>query len=212
MKMPNPLFLLFLLFALCVPASVQAGPHSVALSFTASPVTGVSYHVQRAPCSAPISAGVCPSASEGTFAIIATITTLTYTDTTVVGNTNYSYAVSAFCPTSTSCPSNFIVNQDSALSNHVGAAIPPDPVTPPSNLVLTSVTRNSTGANTTITASWTDTPGTTTTYSVLSNGNVVSTSTAFSTTGQYNATWAGKIKPGNSITFLVCDTAGCVSR
>lgn len=203
--------LITLLLALLSPALAAA--HSVGLTWAASSTPGVSYHVQRAPCSAAIAASLCPTASEGTFAVIATVTTLTFSDSTVVGNSNYSYAISAFCPTASSCPANFAVNQDSALSNHVGAAIPPDPVGSPGNLAITSVTKNTTGANVTLTAQWTDAPGTITTYTVLQGSTVLGSNSAFSSSGNYSAVWGGKVKPGSKITFKVCDPSGtCDSR
>jgi len=205
MKMKKLICLVALLL-LAIPA--KAAPHSVVLTFQPSSVVGVSYHVQRAPCAVAIVAGLCPTTSEGTFAVIATITALTYTDSTVTGNANYSYAVSAFCPTPTSCASNFAVNVDSPLSNHIGAAIPPDPVTPPNNLTLTSVTRNSTGANVIVAAHWTDSPNLTTSYTISSNGTVLNTGTASSTSSDYSLYWQGKTKPGAQITFKVCDSDG----
>jgi len=203
--------LLVALFFVLFPVIVEA--HSVGLTWAPSSTPGVSYHVQRAPCSAAIAASLCPTASEGTFAVIATVTTLTFTDSTVVGNSNYSYAISAFCPTASSCPTNFEVNKDSALSNHVGAAIPPDPVGSPGNLAITNVTKNATGANVTLTAQWTDAPGTITTYTILQGSTVLGGNSAFSSSGSYSAVWGGKVKPGAKITFKVCDPSGtCDSR
>lgn len=205
--------IILILFVLCCATSAKAQTsHSVAMTWVKSSTPDIaSYSVYRAPCTGTVTANLC--SSEGTFVKIGSVTvpTVTYTDSTVTAGGLYSFYVTAVCP-STGCLN--ITGLESVGSNHLGVSVPKDPLPqPPGNLTLTSVVRNSTGANTTITASWTDAPGTTTTYSVLSNGSVVSTSSAFSTTGQYSATWGGKIKPGSSIMFRVCDTAGtCDSR
>jgi len=174
------------------------------MTFVASPSAGVTgYNMYRAPCTGTVTANVC--SAEGTFAKLNTVTftTLTYTDTTVTAGSLYSYYATAVCPTCNPA--------ESGGSNHLGVTVPKDAPLPPSNLALTSVTRNSTGANTTLTARWVN--GTATTYTVSAGGTVLSSAAAFNATGNYTAVWGGKVKPGTPLTFRVCDLGGtCVSR
>lgn len=196
-----------------MPAGAQA--HSVTFTIGASSTVGVSYHVWRAPCSAAIASGICPAASEGAFAVIATTTTLTYTDTTVVGNTNYSYKATAFCPTTTSCAANFAVNVDSSDSPHLGAAIPPDPVSPPTSLTLGTVAMNVSGSQAVLSAAWQDAPKNGTEFwrvfdyygRVVSSGSVSSDSA-----GSYSVV-ANFTAPGKyPLTFQVCDRVTCKDK
>ncbi len=206
---------LFIVVGLLFAAHASAGSHSVSFSWNASTTVGASYHVQRAPCSAAITAGLCPSASEGAFAIIATVTALTYTDATVVGNTNYSYAISAFCPTATACAPNFAVNQDSALSNHIGAAIPPDAVAPASGLAITNIALQHDPVNNTdtLTASWHDPAKRSTDWSAIdTNGKAIVSGSVTSSTGDYSVSKTWPAHTYNPLTFKVCDTTGCTSQ
>lgn len=189
--------------------------HTVSLSSQPSATVGVStYNVYRAPCTT-VTANVC-SAGEGTFAKIATATigtTITYTDATVKGGSNYSYYFTAQCPAAgcgTDASGN-LINGESPNSNKVGAVIPATPPLPPGNLSVTNVSRNSTGANTTLSAHWVDTPGVKTTYTFFGNGAILSTGSVVNNTGAYTAVWSGKIKPGSSVTFEVCDANGACS-
>lgn len=204
-----------LLLSLC--ASLASAQHSVALSAQPSATTGVSsYNVYRAPCTT-VTGGVC-TAGEGSFAKIGTATigaTITYTDTTVLGGSSYSFYFTSVCPVAgcgTDTSGNKIAGE-SIPGNKVGAAIPANPPLPPGNLSITSVSRNSTGANTTLSAHWADLPNVSTTYTFFGNGAILQTGTLVNASGSYVATWSGKIKPGSSVTFEVCDTAGaCESR
>lgn len=206
---------LLLAIVLLVP-SIAFAQHSVALSAQPSTTVGVaSYNVYRAPCTA-VASGVC-SAGEGTFAKIGTATigtTLTYTDATVKGGFDYSYYMTAVC--TTGCGTDANGNQisgESAPSNKIGVVIPPTPPQPPANLTVTNVTRNSTGANTTLSAHWTDAPNVSTTYTFFANGSILATGTQVNATGAYAAVWSGKVKPGSAVTFEVCDTTGiCQSK
>lgn len=120
--------------------TTAAGTHTLTLNWTNAAITGINADVWRAPCSAAIAGGVCPTASEGTFVKIAgPLAAATDTDTAVVGNTNYSYYVTSICPTGGTCPANYNTNSDSAPSNHVGAAIPPDALPAPTGLAVTGV-------------------------------------------------------------------------
>lgn len=120
--------------------TTAAGTHTVTLGWTNAAITGVNADVSRATCSAAISGGVCPTANEGTFVKIAgPLAAATFTDSAVVGNTNYSYYVTSICPTGGTCPSNYPTNTDSAPSNHVGVAVPPDALPAPTGLAVTGV-------------------------------------------------------------------------
>lgn len=206
---------LFCLIALLIPSAVCA-QHSVALSAQPSTTSGVSaYNVYRAPCTT-VTAGVC-SAGEGTYAKVATATigtaTVTYTDTTVLGGFNYSYYFTAACPT-TGCGTDTAGNKitgESGPSNKVGAAVPASSPLPPGNLLIASVARNSTGANTTVSARWLDSPNVATTYTFYGNGSILQQGTLTNSSGSYSAIWTGKVKPGSTVTFEVCDSNGACS-
>lgn len=208
-------FLIAVLFSLLlIPAGVFA-QHTVALTSQPSATTGVStYNVYRAPCTT-VTANVC-SAGEGTFAKIGTATigaTITYTDATVKGGSNYSYYFTAACPAAgcgTDAGGN-LISGESNPSNKVGAVIPPTLPLPPGNLSITNVARNSTGANTTLSAHWVDAPGISTTYTFFANGGILSTGSLVNNTGSYSTVWSGKVKPGSAVTFEVCDSNGACS-
>src|SRR5207302_6738722 len=138
---------------LLVAATAEA--HSVTSSWVASTTPGAHYHVWRAPCSVANVTGVCPAANEGTFQTVGTVSATTFTDATVSGNTSYSYYVTAFCPAG-SCAANFSINSDSGPSNHLGAAVLGDPVSPPGTLTLTNIATNFTDTRETLTAEWHD--------------------------------------------------------
>src|SRR6266852_4381549 len=199
---------------LFIPSFVVA-QHSVGLSSQPSATAGISsYNVYRAPCTT-VTGGVC-SAGEGTYAKLGTATigtTITYTDSTVLGGKNYSYYFTAACPTAgcgTDAVGNLITGE-SGPSNKVGAVIPASLPLPSGNLSITSVTRNSTGANTTLSAHWLDAPNVPTTYTFFGNGAILGSGTLTNASGSYSAVWSGKIKPGSAITFEVCDKAGACS-
>lgn len=203
------------LLALFLIPSVVLGQHSVALSAQPSATTGVSgYNVYRAPCTT-VTGGVC-SSGEGTYAKIAAATvgtTVTYTDATVLGGFTYSYYFTAACPT-TGCGTDANGNKitgESGPSNKVGAVIPASAPLPPGNLSITSVARNSTGANTVLSARWLDAPNIPVTYTFFANGKILQTGTLNNSSGSYSAIWSGKIKPGSTATFEVCDNAGACS-
>lgn len=206
--------LLLVVVGLLIPLAVSA-QHSVALSSQPSATVGVStYNVYRAPCTT-VTVNVC-TAGEGTFAKIGTATsgaTITYTDTTVKGGSNYSFYFTAACPAAgcgTDASGN-LISGESGPSNKVGAAIPATPPLPPGNLSITSVARNSTGANAVLSARWLDAPGVATTYTFFSNGQVLQQGTLSNDTGSYSAIWSGKMKPGSTATFEVCDVNGACS-
>lgn len=188
--------------------------HTVSLSAQPSATVGVStYNVYRAPCTT-VASNVC-TAGEGTFAKVGTATigtTITYTDATVKGGSNYSFYFTAVCTTGCGTDANGnALAGESNPSNHVGAVIPPTQPLPPGNLGITNVARNSTGANTTLSAQWVDTPGVKTTYTFFGNGSILSTGSVVNSSGAYSAVWSGKVKPGSSVTFEVCDVNGACS-
>jgi hypothetical protein len=195
----------------CVPAMAQT--HTISLSWVASTTAGVAtYNVYRAPCTGTISAGVC--SAEGTFAKIGNVAApiVTYSDSTVAAGSSYSYYVTAVCPVN-NCSGGG--TGESVASNHIAAAVPFPPPNPPSNLSITSVSKQVTGSTTTLSASWVDTPGTTTNYSILwqPNGQVITSGWVNSATGIYTTTWTGKVKPNTQVIFKVCDaTKTCDSR
>lgn len=204
------LFLIMLL----IP-SLAFAQHTTSLSAQPSATVGVStYNVYRAPCTT-VTAGVC-TAGEGTYSKIGTATigaTITYTDATVKGGSTYSFYFTAACP-STGCGTDAngnLISGESVNSNKVATVIPPTPPLPPGNLGITNVSRNSTGANTSLSAQWVDTPGVKTTYTFFGNGAILATGSVVNSTGAYSAVWSGKIKPGSAVTFEVCDTAGACS-
>ena len=212
--MKGTILSLVCLIILSIPSAVLA-QHTVALSSQPSATTGVSaYNVYRAPCTT-VTANVC-TAGEGTYAKLGTATigtTITYTDASVLGGFNYSYYFTAACPTAgcgTDASGNKILGE-SGPSNKVGAVIPPSTPLPPGNLSITSVARNSTGANTVLSARWLDTPNTATTYTFFGNGQVLQQGTLTNATGSYSAIWSGKLKPGSTATFEVCDSNGACS-
>jgi hypothetical protein len=206
-----------LLSLIAVPAQAQAVPHHNDFTWVASTSTGVaSYNIYRAPCTSAVTLSAC---TEGTFAKIGSVAapTVTYSDTTTSAGLSYSYYVTAVCPT-TGCQVDAVtgaikVGGESGPSNHIAALTPSDKPISPTNLALTTVARNSNGANTTITASWIDTPGTTTTYTISAGGTVLTTGWVNNVAGNYSTSWGGKVKPGLAVTFKVCDTTGaCDSR
>jgi hypothetical protein len=204
-----------MLFAvLLLPFSVF-GQHTVALSAQPSATTGVStYNVYRAPCTT-VTGGIC-TAGEGVYAKIGSATigaTITYTDSTVKGGSNYSFYFTAACPVAgcgTDASGNLIAGE-SGPSNKIGAVIPATLPLPPGNLSITNVSRNSTGANAILSAQWVDSPGVKTTYTFFGNGNILQTGSLSNATGSYSAVWSGKIKPGSAVTFEVCDSNGACS-
>ena len=194
-----------------VPIS-SAQTHSVVLSFTASPTTGIAgYHIYRAPCTGTVSTNLCSAA--GTYAIIGTntATTLTYTDTTVAAGAQYAYYVTAYCPPS-NCSAT--LGGESGPSNIIGLVIPLNPPLPPGNLAITSVARNiTTSGNTTVVATWQAVPYMPTTYTFYGNGQVLTHGTLKDASGIYTATWTGRIGDGASVSFEVCTGAGqCSSK
>ena len=217
-------FLLLFAAGLLLPAAkadnapalvrVSAGavlPHSASLSWTLSPTVGASHNVYRAPCTGTVSAGVC--STEGAFVKLQTLAPLTktYTDSTVAAGGKYAYYVAASCvaPACGNDATGAPIDGESAPSNHVGVSVPMDPVPPqpPSGLSLVSVAQSLTGANATLTASWTDDPGVSTTYSVWVAGRRILTSgVSVNDTGTYQKSWGFKVKPGTQIYFSVCDT------
>jgi hypothetical protein len=204
-------------FLFLLSPNLAAAQHTVGLSAQPSATVGISsYNVYRAPCTTVVS-GVC-SVGEGVFVKIGSAAvgaTIIYTDSTVKGGSNYSYYFTAVCPTAgcgTDASGNLIAGESGA-SNHVGAAIPATPPLPPGNLSITNVARNSTGANTTLSAHWMDAPGVPTSYSFFANGVILTSGSLTNNTGSYSAVWSGKVKPGSSITFEVCDSNGaCQSK
>lgn len=204
--MKNFLIAVLLSLVLFAPVAVSAQTHSVALSFTASTTPGVTgYNMYRAPCTGTITAGVCSAAGTPVKLNSTPFTALSYTDTTVAAGSSYDYYATSVCPV--------CAPTESAQSNHVAATIPKDVPLPPGNLSITNVTRNSTGANTTLSAHWMDAPGVPTTYTFFGNGAILTSGTLTNQSGSYSAVWAGKVKPGSSVTFEVCDATGaCQSK
>jgi len=173
---------------------VKVSAHSVVLSSTASTTVGANYHFWRASCGVTItSTGICPFGNEGTFFVIGTTGTTTFTDSTVVSGSNYSYYVTAFCPTS-ACASNFLVNVDSPPSNHLGAAIPGDPVGTPT-LSITSISTNFNDTQETLTTEWYDPSSGPTTFVLTdASGNILRQGGRTSGNGHYIMQWAGPIQ------------------
>jgi hypothetical protein len=208
---------LFLLALLCTPLQAQSA-HSVSLSWVASTTTGVAgYNVYRAPCSGTVTAGVCGSGI-GTFGKVnAALVGTSYTDNTVAAGGKYVFYATAVCTTGCGTDSNgAAITGESGPSNTVAVSVPLDPVTPkpPSGLGITSVTQNINGANVTIMASYSDTPGLSTSYSVwVAGGRVLDSGVLNNSTGYYNVISQVKVKPGTSIYFSVCDSnAVCASQ
>jgi len=191
--------------------SVTTPAHSATLSWTTSSTVGANYHVWRAPCTVALVTGVCPIAGEGSFLIVGTPSTTTFTDSTVVGNTTYSYYVTAFCPTGGTCASNFNLNADSPQSNHVGAAVPGDPVGAPGGLTITNTAKNYSDGNETLTASWYKQSTPTTSYTLIgSTGTLLSQGQLASSDGRYTYQWTG---PVQHLILRVCDPQGrCASK
>jgi hypothetical protein len=179
--------------------------HSVSLSFTASVTAGVTrYNLYRAVCTGTVTGGTC--SAEGPFTNIGNTTTTNFVDSTVVAGGLYSYYVTAVCPTACN-------PTESVGSNHVAAVVPKDPPAPPTGLSITTVSRNSTGANTTLSASYTATPNVRTTYAFRSGSSVISSGAQVNATGTYAVSWSGKLKPGTPVVFQVCDANNsCDSR
>jgi hypothetical protein len=213
-NMKRLLFLIpLLLLAALTPAFGQTA-HSTVMSWTASATVGVgSYNVYRAPCPGTIASTVC--SSEGLFAKIGStsvmgLTPHSFVDATVTAGSLYSYYVTAVCQVG-GCSAT--ITGESTASTHLGVATPFDTPLPPGNLSITSVARNSTGANTSVTASWADAPSVPTTYTFYGNGQVLISGTLTNATGIYTAGWTGNLKPGASISLEICDLAGaCSSR
>jgi hypothetical protein len=193
-----------LALALLILSPLAAAQHSVSVSYGASPTTGVTrYNLYRAPCTGSVTANTC--SAEGTFQNIGNTTTLSFTDTTVQAGGLYSYYVTAVCPTCS--------QTESVGSNHVGAIVPKDAPLPPTGLSITTVSRNSTGSNTTLSASYTATPNVRTTYSFRNGSTVLASGSNVNSSGAYVASWAGKLKPGSPVVFQVCDASNsCDSR
>ena len=204
---------------LLLPMAALAQTHSVALASQPSTTTGVSsYNVYRAPCTT-VTGTLC-SAGEGTFAKIGTATigaTITYTDTTVLGGSNYSYYFTAACPTAgcgTDANGNKITGE-SAGSNHVGVSIPANAPLPPGNLAITSVARNTNpDGSTQIIAKWEGVPNTKMTYTFYGAGKVLTTGSLTNTSGVYQATLTtGLVKPGQAVSIEICTVSGeCSSK
>jgi hypothetical protein len=150
--------------------ATASGPTQVGLSWTAATETGgtiTKYLVER-----------CTGASCTTFAQIGTSTTLTYTDTGLLGSTVYNYRVRATDGTN-----------NSAYSNTASATTAAPTFTAPSNLTATVA------GNTQINLSWTaaaETGGTITQYLIQSCTGAsctnftqigTSTTTTFNNTG-----------------------------
>jgi hypothetical protein len=205
-----------LILALALAGSITSAQHSVALSSQPSTTPGVSaYNVYRAPCTTV--AGTLCTVGEGTFAKIGTATigtTITYTDSSVLGGKNYSYYFTAACPTA-GCGIDSLgnlISGESGPSNKVGAAIPATQPLPPGNLAITTIARNlSPTGVTTVVAGWATTPNTQSTYTFYGNGSVLAKGVLKNTSGTYTATWSGVVKPGASISFEICTANGACS-
>ena len=197
------------LFLFLLSAIGTFAQHSATLNWQASPTAGLAgYAIYRAPCTGTVSGNTC--SAEGTFAKLSVVSALTYTDTTVTGGSLYSYYVTAVCP-SAGCSSS--ISGESVGSNHIGIIVPKDPPQPPAGLTITTVSKSSTGANTTLSANWTTTPNIQTTYTFMSSGQVLGRGSQVNTTGAYTAGWIGKLKPGSNVVFQACDTNNsCDSR
>lgn len=190
-------------------AGVASAQHSVGLTWQASPTTGIAgYNVYRAPCTGTVSAGTC--SQEGAFAKVGATTSLAYTDTTVAAGGAYSYYITAFCPAA-GCSSSLA--GESAASTHVAAVVPKDAPLPPTSPSITTVARTATGANVTLSASYTAAPNVLTSYSFMSGSTVLIKGTQVNASGTYAVSWSGKLKPGATAIFQVCDTnKQCDSR
>jgi len=194
--------IILLLFSLAAQAQ-----HSVSLNWVASATVGVSgYNTYRAPCNGTISGNTC--SAEGTFAKIGSSTGLTYTDTTVTAGGLYVYYVTATCPAA-GCSSS--ISGESTASAHVAAVVPKDPPVPPSGVTITTVTKNTNGANITLSATWTGAIGSSN-WSFMSNGQVITQGTQNSSSGTFAVVWTGKLKPGSTIIFQACQGTNCDSR
>jgi hypothetical protein len=201
--------LLSALLFLCATSLAAAQSHSVTISWGASTTAGVSgYNVYRAPCIGTVSAGNCTQ--EGTFAKIGSSSTTSYADTSVVAGGLYSYYITATCP-SAGCSAS--VTGESAGSTHIAAVVPKDAPAPPTSPSITTVSRNSTGANVTLSASYTAAPNVPTNYSFMTGPTVLTRGTQVNGSGAYAVSWIGKLKPGSPVIFQVCDVnRQCDSR
>ena len=186
--------------------SASAQVHNVKVGFTLgvpsgnqTPATGVKLY--RAPCAVALVSGLCPTASEGTFAPIAnacTGVTSPCVDATVAGGAVYSYYLTATAGTLESVP-----------SMHIGAAVPADgPPPPPTNLTIVSIAMISTPTQSTVTAKWTAAPGTTRWWLANSNEGTIKTGKVSSTSGKYSMTWTGN-RQANPPYFVACDGVIC---
>jgi hypothetical protein len=107
-----------------VQTSVK-GPHSIALSCTASPSAGVTgYNFYR---------GTAPGAQGSTPLNASLVATCAYTDTTPAAATTYYYTVKAYCNT---CSPNLSVASNEASGTTLGD---PQPL-PPTGLTVGTVT------------------------------------------------------------------------
>ena len=214
-----------LLFALCSAAFGQAPKakltaHSVALSWGAG-TSGALYKVYRASCNQAIAnpvagtngsqIGTCPS--PGQYSAISSTTSLNYTDASVASATLYSYQVTASCGVVlANCPAN-VSPGESAPTANVGVLTPFDlvPVTPPSNLTITTLAVNHTsGSKDQVVASWRDTPNAPTSFALFGASSVLKQGTSKSSSGRYTVSWSGARQNGY---FTVCDYLGaCVSQ
>ncbi len=103
---------LLLLLALIVGFAPNAfAQHSAALSWQASPTSGVTYNVYRAPCTGTVTSNVC--SQEGTFSKLSNVSALAYTDSAVTAGALYSWYITAVDS-----------GGESSGSNHFAAAIP----------------------------------------------------------------------------------------
>ena len=118
-----------ILFCLAFSApALHAQTHSVALTWSASPTSGIAgYNVYRASFNGTL----------GTFAKLTSspTTSLNYSDTAVAAGQVWVYYVTSTCPVTGGCSPG--VAGESAPSNQVTVTIPSDTPLPPVNLTGT---------------------------------------------------------------------------
>lgn len=194
--------------------STTATAHSVTLIFTG--LAGSTQQVWRAPCSAPLVSGLCPTASEGTFTSLTGSTDVaagisTYIDTTVVAMIIYSYYMISDCvqPACGNTPAGIPYNGSSVPSNHVGVAIPTNP--PPPNLILGPVAVNHSGTCcVTIATSWTDSDPSTA-YMLFNQNGILKSGFLKSSNSKYYLNWRGLPFQIVTASLAVCDLQGCLA-